>query len=118
MFANEMVLENRSTESRTVSVTKREIDVASVKRVTLDRLDLDWEPAQGRLTFQADVPPRQSSTIRVEYIDRLGESDSRESANYKVRVSARRYMSEIRDDYVCRSDTLNACAGRVLRLLR
>jgi len=116
MFANEMVLDGKFGGS--VRVTKRERDAASIERVTCDGREVDATCAAGVLAFSVEVDEKRASVVRVEYVDRLGDSQSRESLTYKVTVGARRYLSEVRDDYVSRSNFLTACAGTARRLLK
>ena len=118
MFANEMVLENRSASSGKTVVTKREIDADAIKSVHCGQQEVEWSCTGGWLRFPVEIRPGQSAKIKVEYLDPFGESASSEGLKYRIKVFARRHLSEVRDDYVCRNDLLNHCAGRVMRLLK
>jgi hypothetical protein len=117
MFASEMVLDGETCAGR-VRVTKTETDPASIRRVMYDGLDVDATCANGVLTFFVDVTPGTQGLVRIEYVDRLGESVSSETLRYKMSVGVRRYLSEVRDDYVCRSEFLTAYAAKMRRLLK
>jgi hypothetical protein len=113
-----MVLENRSASFRKTVVTKREIDADAIKSVYCEQQEVEWNCIGGWLRFPVEIRPGQTAKIKVEYLDPFGESASSEGMKYRIKVFARRHLSEIRDDYVCRNDFLNHCAGRVMRLLK
>jgi hypothetical protein len=116
MFGNQIVLDD-GVEGGSVVVEKAEADQAAVARVTCDRREVPWEWHEGTIRFRIDTL-LPGSLIKVEYLDPLGESVSRDGAKYRVSVRVRRYLSELRDDYICRSERLNNYAARMLRLLR
>jgi hypothetical protein len=118
MFANEMLLENRSSAAQRVVITKHESDPAAIKRVRCGQQEAAANLADGWLRFETEIPAGQSTTVAVEYVDALGESRAADSLKYRFKVFARRHLSEVRDDYVCRNELLNDCATRVLRLLK
>jgi hypothetical protein len=116
MFANEMVFENRSKQPTTILVTKQETDAEAIKSVKCEQQETERSCQGGYLRFRAEVPPERTATIRVEYDDTLGEIPPREGLSYRLKVGVRRYLSEVRDDYICRSEFLNSCAARLIRL--
>jgi hypothetical protein len=115
MFANEMVLERAEAPAR-VRVEKQELDRAAISRVTCEDRDVAWTWNSGYARFDVDVPAGKAARIRVEHVDPLGASVSRDNAKYRMAVRARRYLSEVRDDYICRSDFLSACTGKMRSL--
>jgi hypothetical protein len=117
MFANEMVLESGEAPAR-FRVEKQELDQAAISRVTCGDRDVAWTWNSGCARFEVDVSPGKAARIRVEHVDPLGVSVSGENAKYRMAVRARRYLSEVRDDYICRSDFLNACTGKMRSLFR
>ena len=117
MFANELVLESEETPAR-FRVEKQELDHGAIRRVTCEDRDVAWTWNSGRAGFDVNVAPGKAVRIRVEHVDPLGASISRENAKYRMAVRARRYLSEVRDDYICRSEFLNACTRKMRSLFR
>jgi hypothetical protein len=117
MFANDMILD-APTQAETVLVEKTEFDPTAVARVICDGREIEWTWQRGRIQFSVATVQQLPVVVRVEYADPFGESTAREGTKYRIEVRARRYLSEIRDDYVCRSDFLNTYTGRIIRLLR
>jgi hypothetical protein len=118
MFANVMVFENQSTEITTLLVAKRESDRSAIRvvRCNGDEVEYAWEA--GLLQFRVDVPAKVAALIEVEYVDSLSESCVKESTRYRIGVAARRYLSELRDDSMSRSELVRGCAQTITRLLK
>ena len=117
MFANELVLESEDAAAR-FRVEKQELEQAAISRVTCEDSDVAWTWNSGCARFDVDVAPGRAVRIRVEHVDPLGASVSRDNAKYRMAVRTRRYLSEVRDDYICRSELLNACTRKMRSLFR
>src|SRR5260370_26468572 len=120
MFAEQLTFENREAVPRQIAVLKDEADVLAIERVTVNQKTVNHEYAAGCLQFIADVPSRSTAEIRCTYHGQ-GEqtpSASSEPLSTKLRVAARRYLSEIRDNYVTRNAVLHQTAVVARRLLK
>jgi len=101
MFAEQLVIEN--TEENTepapqqMMVSKEEPDIAAVKCVTVNQEPVDYEYAGGCLRFMVQVPPMGTAEIRCTYREQVNLSTRSEPISYKLKVAARRYLSEFRD---------------------
>jgi hypothetical protein len=115
MFANEMMLRGQRDRRETVVVT-RVAPTAAVSRVTCDGLDIPWEHQNGRVRFVVDVPPASPVLVRVQHVGPETVPLAAEGLRYRARVLARRYLSEVRDDYISRYRYLYTCALLLLRL--
>lgn len=115
MFANEMILQNETSE--TVVVTKASPTVA-IGRVTCAGQDTPWEQRDGRVRFLVDVPPASPVLVRVQYDEAETRDLTPDGLPYRTRVFARRYLSELRDDYVCRNQYLYDRAHQLMRLVK
>ena len=85
MFANEMVLENRSASSGKTVITKREIDADAIKSVHCGQQEVEWSCTGGWLRFPVEIRPGQTAKIKVEYLDPFGESASSEGLKYRIK---------------------------------
>ena len=117
MFANELVFENKSESPRTVRISKLEDDAAAVEVVLVDGIPVPWKWESGRVMLAAVVPGGGSVRIQVVFKGCSTAVPYRPRWRYRVRCAIRRVLSEVRDDYVSRNRTLQACARR-LRSLR
>jgi len=117
MFANEMILENPAARRETVVVT-RVPSSAAINRVTCDGQALRWEQEGHHVRFQVEVPPASPVRVRIEHDEALHDDLPADSLRYRGRVLARRYLSEMRDDYVSRNRYVRLYTDRLLRSMK
>jgi hypothetical protein len=117
MFANEMILHGQSAISETVVVTKPS-STAALSRVTCTGQEIPWEHQSDRVRFLVDVPPASAVLVRVQHDEPETVDLTSDGLPYRTRVLARRYLSEVRDDYVSRNQYLHDCAHRLMRLVK
>jgi hypothetical protein len=118
MYAEKLVIENSSTESREVIFMKEENEFDCVKAVMTNQTVVDCSYDGQYLKFRVEVLPKETAEVRVIYVDNLGVDASRDGLAYNIKTRARRYLSEFRDNYLSRSDFVLESAIRVKRLLK
>lgn len=116
MFANEMILRGRREAPETVVVTK--VPTAALSRVTCDEQEIPWERQGGRVRFRVEVAPASETLVRVHHDEPEAVDLAADGLRYRTRVLARRYLSEVRDDYVSRHPYLTDYAHRLRRLVK
>jgi hypothetical protein len=117
MFAEHLILENLSTEAGAFAVTKHEKDPDSVKAILINGQPADHRYLENQLQFELTVPAGGRAEIRISYLDNLEIEPLNEGLGYRLKIGARRHLSELRDNYVSQNDFLFAAATRVKRLL-
>jgi hypothetical protein len=117
MFANEMVLHNHGPNRETVVVT-RAPSSAAIGRVTCDGRDLQWQQDGREVRFELEVPAGSPVRVCVEHDEGRYDDLPAESLRYRGRVLARRYLSEMRDDYVSRNRYVRDYADRLMRSMK
>jgi hypothetical protein len=118
MFANELIIENCEDAAQSLWVIKKECSPEAVAGVRSNGVESEWGYKDGLLEFRIEVPPRGASEVKVEYVDVLVGSTSGEALGYRVNAWVRRFLSEVRDNYVCTSGFLNRCEIKGRGLLR
>jgi len=116
MFANQLVLElNRAA---TVHVIKRECNVESVRRVTVNNETVAWDRGPDDIRFSFEAFAGSSVEVAVHYCTATENVPIADSLSYRIKCGLRRYLSEFRDDYVCRSILLSQCLAILRRCVR
>lgn len=118
MYANELVIENASAEPLETLLLKRESDLDCVKAVMVNQTAIHHEYGEGCLQFRMTVSPKSVARIRVLYFDQPGVNPGVDGIGYRMKTSARRYLSEFRDNYVSQSAFLSKAAMQMKRLLK
>lgn len=118
MYAKNLVIENPSTEPREAAVMKEESDPDCVYAVMVNQMAIDYSYGEGYLQFKVKVFPKEMAQVRVIYSGKLDVAPSNDGIAYSIKTRTRRYLSEIRDNYLSRSDLLYESAVRIKRLLK
>jgi hypothetical protein len=100
MYGSELRLENRSEHRRRFCITKRELDTSAVKEVRAGTRPIPWTLSEGRIGFEIELAVAESTTVSVTFHDFPGTVQCQENIGYKLKTMLRRYLSEVRDNYV------------------
>jgi len=118
MFSEAVVIENKQAVRQKMTVVKEEAEGSPAGSVTVNQEGVDCEKVGGHLQFAVDIPPGGTAEIRCIYPESQGPSAASEPIPYRLKVAARRYLSEVRDNYLARSDFLYRSASIGRRLLK
>ena len=100
MYGTELRVENRSERQTRYFITKRESDASAVKEIRASSREIPWNFSHGRIHFDIGLAPGQSTMVGITFHDYPAEVCYREKTEYKLKVMLRRYLSEVRDNYV------------------
>jgi len=117
MFASSIVVENSDAESCKVLILKKEVDHDCVQAVEVDELPVDFSFGDGYLRVRFTIPPAEKILVRIVYRNHLEVIREQYSSGTKMSVSAKRYLSEFRDNYLSRNDLLYKSAHLIKHLL-
>jgi hypothetical protein len=118
MFAERTIFENRETIPLQITVLKDEAGIKMVKNVTLNGASVNYSYADGRLQFVIDVAPESIADIRCNYHEAAPPVADAKPVAGRMKVAARRYLSEFRDNYLARNDLALKAASAAKRLLK
>jgi hypothetical protein len=118
MFAGSLVVVNPEGEEREMLLLKEEGDSDCIQAVWVNQTPVDFSVEGRCLRFRLTVPPGGTVMVRVAYRDALEPIPDGDSSESSIKVAARRYLSEFRDNYLSRSDFLYQCATRLKRLMK
>ena len=118
MYGNHLFAENPATEPRTIEFIKEESDPACVGEVIVNQQPIGWNCEEGYLHFRVTILPGKMAEVRIVYLDKLGESSYPDDVKYIVRTRVRRYLSEVRDQYLFSEQLSEQDCRRMRRLLK
>ena len=78
---------------------------------------VEFSYVHGGLQFPVQVPAGHKVEIRCNHRKALASCEFVEPASKRIKVAARRYLSELRDNYIARNDSLLRAATAARRLL-
>jgi hypothetical protein len=116
MFASSLELEDVPAGKPGMLLVKEEGDLDRVRSVYVNENPVEFGAEAGYLRVPLTSPAGGAVRVRVAYRDDSGDAWERESARTRIKVAAKRYLSEFRDDYLSRSDFLYQSATRLKHL--
>jgi len=118
MFAEQLVLENSSAESQDILFVKEESDGDCVRAVSVNQASVAFHHEGNYLTWEAKLRPRERADVQIAYSNNLALAPTHNNLGYRTKAALRRYLSEVRDNYLSRSETLSRGASKALTLIR
>jgi hypothetical protein len=118
MFAGSLVVENTGGAPRKTLVLKEEGDPDSLDAVLINEAPGDFSVQDGYLRVWLTTFPGQTSTIRVVYRNDFDAAHQRDASGAGIKVAAKRYLSEFRDNYLSRNDFIYQSANRLKQLMK
>lgn len=100
MYGTELRVENRFEQRRRFIIKRRDADPSAIKVVRAGSRQVAWNFSQGRIVFEIELNPAEGRTVSVKFHDLWRNGQIRESVSYKVKTMLRRYLCEVRDNYV------------------
>ena len=118
MFAGSVLVENPGAEVRKMLLLKEEADSDCVQAVWINQTHSEFSVEDGYLRVSLMMLPGETADVRIGYRNSIEAIPDRRSSVTKVKVAAKRYLSEFRDNYLSRSDFLFQSAYRLKRLMK
>ena len=118
MFAGSLLAENRDTELGRMLLLKEEADPDCVQAVLVNQTPVEFSFESGRLRAWAVTPPRETAVVRIVYRNNSERIPDRDSAGAIIKIAAKRFLSEFRDNCLSRNDFLYQSASRLKQLMR
>jgi hypothetical protein len=103
MYGSELCVENRSSARRRFRIHKREDEPALIHEIRAGSEPVNWTAAAGRISFEIELSPVESKTIRFRFAELYGAGLRSEGLGNRVKTMVRRYLSEVRDNYLTRA---------------
>lgn len=117
MFAGSLVVDNPDAGARKFLVLKEEADPECVQAVLVDQTPVQFSVEGRHLRVTLIMPPGKTAFVRVIYLNDLKAINDRARFGTRMKVAAKRYLSEFRDNYLSRSDFLYRSANRLKHLM-
>jgi hypothetical protein len=103
MYGAELRIENRSAQRKRFVIRRREPDAAGIKEIRVGSREIAWHSVEGCIGFEIELNPGEIRTIEVRFHDLKGNGRSDENLPYRAKTMARRYLSELRDNYIVKN---------------
>ena len=113
MYGTELRLDNQSDQQKHFVVKRHEFDPSVIKHIRAGSEQIGWTLSDNNINFEIELERHQSVTVRIEFHSLDGIARPSENMHYRFQAMLRRYLCEIRDNYVAKHKSLS-----LFRLLR
>jgi len=117
MFASAALFENVAREAKSILLSKQEGDPDCVESVSVNGTPAAFCVEGGDLRMRFTLPGCSQAAVRIHYRNTLEIVPGREVPGERIKVAARRYLSEFRDNYLSRSDFVYHVAKSLRRFV-
>jgi hypothetical protein len=100
MYGSELRIENRSGQWRRYLIRRRESDPSGIREIRAGSQQIAWTSAGGCIDFEIELNPGENRTVEIEFHDLDGNGQTADSLSYRARTMLRRYLCELRDNYI------------------
>jgi hypothetical protein len=100
MYGAELRIENRSERRKRYLIRRRESEPSGIKEVRVGSEEMVWNCRNGHIDFEVELDPGENRIIAIKFHDLDGNGQCEETASYKAKTMLRRYLCELRDNYV------------------
>jgi len=117
IFANRQVIRNLAPAPKTFLIRKTDhYSSAAVKSLEINGKTYPHDIRDGEIQFSIDIPASSAVELRIDYLnDTEYPATSRNRLGREVKIYVRRYLSEVRDNYISKNEGLLSLANRIVR---
>jgi len=103
MYGLDLDLRNHLAERKHFKVRKREREPDSIQEVRIGSREVSWEASGDYISFDTELDPGEKAAISIRFRGHDPGGRATDTLAYRVKTALRRYLSEVRDNYVSRS---------------
>jgi hypothetical protein len=100
MYGTELRIENRSGQSKHFLIRRRECESSAIQRICTDTQETAWRQVNGRIDFEIELNPDENRVIKIKFQNLAGKERNGDHLPYRLKAMLRRYLCEVRDNYV------------------
>jgi hypothetical protein len=102
MYGTELRIENRSAQPKRFVIRRSESDPSAIQDVRAESRSVQWTFSDSHIQIEMELDPGESTTISLKFHPFPDAARVTEKFGYKLKTMLRRYLCEVRDNYVVR----------------
>jgi len=100
MYGTELRIENRSHEPKHFLIRRRECEPSAIDQISTGAQEIAWRAVDGRIDFEIELHPGENRVIKIKFHNLAGKGHNGDNLPYRLKTMLRRYLCEVRDNYV------------------
>jgi hypothetical protein len=120
IFSNRHIIRNDEEATKTFRISKHDGNSsAAVTSVEINGTAHAYRSEDGAVQFSVDISPSSVAEVAIHYSsDSQYRPAPRNQLGYEMKVYVRRYLSEVRDNYISKNTMLLSLANRIKNMGR
>src|SRR5262249_17908949 len=106
IFTNQQIIYNPGPIPRRYTLLKHEDESVPISHVAVDGQQYPFTVAEEQLRLCIDIPSKSSVEVTIDYSNTQHYAREVGNVGYSTKVCLRRYLSEFRDNHLCRHERL------------
>ena len=100
MYGTELRIENRSEQPKHFLIRRRECEPSAILEICDGSGPIAWNSVNGHVNFEIELGSGQSKMVGIRFHELAGNGCNGDNLPYRFKAMLRRYLCEIRDNYV------------------
>jgi hypothetical protein len=100
MYAAELRVENRSKQPKRFLIRRRECEPSAIREICDGSGPIVWNFVNGQINFEIELSSGESKMVGIRFHELAGNGCNGDNLRYRFKATLRRYLCEIRDNYV------------------
>jgi len=100
MYGTELRIENRSEQPKRFLIKRRDHEASAIQRICAGPQEISWKPVNGHIELEIELNPGGNQVIQIRFHDAAEKRRSGDNLPYRLKAMLRRYLCEVRDNYV------------------
>jgi hypothetical protein len=100
MYATQLRLGNHSHQRKRYLIRRRESEPSSIREIRAGSRNVPWSSTDGMVVFEIELNPGENAMISMGFHDLAGNGRYADSLSYRTKAMLRRYLCEVRDNYI------------------
>jgi hypothetical protein len=100
MYAAELRIENRFGQPKRFLIRRRECEPSAIQEISDGSGSVTWSSMNGYINFEIELKAGESRIVRIKFYRLPGNGYRGDNLPYRFKATLRRYLCEIRDNYV------------------
>ncbi len=100
MYGKELLIENRSDREKSYLIRRREHEPENIESLRTGSREVSWYSAGDYMEFKVGLSPGESTLVTLRFKAAEDVAHGRQNFVHSAKTMLRRYLSEVRDNYL------------------
>jgi hypothetical protein len=100
MYGTELRIENRSDQPKHFLIRRRECEPSAIREICDQSGPIAWNSVNDHVNFESALSPSESKMVSIRFHELAGNGCNGDTLPYRLKTMLRRYLCEVRDNYV------------------